>query len=71
MVWGIYVDVQDNAYVCTNNSVQVISKDGGHLGTLIGPTAGLKGPYSIAVRESDGTLVIGCNIENIFLFKLS
>ena len=71
---ALFVDAGDNIFVCGSNShnVQVITADGRKYGTLISVSDGIRLPYSIAFREADNTLVVGClDQNNIFCYKLS
>ena len=71
---ALFVDAGDNIFVCGHDShnVQVITADGRKYGTLISANDGFQRPYSIAFRESDNTLVVGClSNNNIFCYKLS
>ena len=70
---ALFVDAGDNIFVCGRDShiVQVITADGRKYGALISAADGLRYPYSIAFRESDNTLVVGCLSNNIFCYKLS
>ena len=70
---ALFVDAGDNIFVCGHGSdnVQVITADGIKYGTLISADDGIF-PYSIAFREADNTLVVGCwNQYKIFRYKLS
>ena len=70
---ALFVDAGDNIFVCDldSHNVQVITADGRKYGALISANDGLRKPYSIAFRESDNTLVVGCPSNNIFCYKLS
>ena len=71
---ALFVDAGDNIFVCGHGSdnVQVITADGIKYGTLISADDGIIFPYSIAFREADNTLVVGCwNQYKIFRYKLS
>ena len=70
---GMYVDAEDNTLVCdwNFNTVQVITADGKKYGILLSPSDGIHWPYSIAYRETDDTLLVGCDIqEHISIYKL-
>ena len=70
---ALFVDAGDNIFVCDGGShnVQVITADGRKYGTLISAYDGIRLPNSVAFRESDNTLVVGClNQNNIFCYKL-
>ena len=71
---ALFVDADDNIFVCgySSHNVQVITADGRKYGTLISANDGLQQPYSIAFREADNTLMVGCwHQKNIFCSKLS
>ena len=71
---ALFVDAGDNIFVCDrySDNAQVITADGRKYGALISANDGLRKPYSIAFRESDNTLVVGClSNNNIFCYKLS
>ena len=70
---ALFVDAGDNIFVCgwSSHNVQVITADGRKYGALISADDGLRDPYSIAFRESDNTLVVGCCNQNVFCYKLS
>ena len=71
---ALFVDAGDNIFVCDrySDNAQVITADGRKYGALISAADGLRYPYSIALRESDNTLVVGClSNNNIFCYKLS
>ena len=71
---ALFVDAGDNIFVCDyySHNVHVITADGGKYEALISANDGLQQPYSIAFRESDNTLVVGClSNNNIFCYKLS
>ena len=71
---ALFVDAGDNIFVCGSNShnVQVITAAGRKYGTLISAYDGIRNPHSIAFREADNTLVVGCLGRNkIFCYILS
>ena len=70
---GLFVDAGDNIFVCGRHSdnVQVITADGRKYGALISANDGIRYPNSIAFREADNMLVVGCRNKNIFCYKLS
>ena len=70
---ALFVDAGDNIFVCGygSNNVQVITADGRKHGTLISADDGIRLPYSIAFREADNMLVVGCYYQNVFCYKLS
>ena len=69
---GIYVDAEDNILVCGEGwrNVQIITTSGRKHSTVLTAKDRLKGPYSIAYREKDDTLIVGCwNQNNLFIYK--
>ena len=76
LIWprALFVDAGDNIFVCDRGShnVQVITANGRKSGALISANDGIRLPYSIAFREADNTLVVGCwDKNNILCYKLS
>ena len=70
---GMYVDAKDNILVCENgsDSVYVIMANGKKYGTLLTSHDGISYPHSIAYRETDDTLLVGCSgRDNVFIYKL-
>ena len=70
---GMYIDGENNIFVCdkVSNNIQVITSAGKHHGILLSALDGIKQPYSIAYREIDGTLLVGCSDQEcVFIFKL-
>lgn len=70
---GLYLDALDNFVVCDTDSARVISitQSGRQYGDLVSPADGLSKPYSIAYRDWDNTLLVGCYYKNnVFCFKL-
>ena len=70
---ALFVDAGDNIFVCdySSHNVKVITADGRRYGTLISADDGIRCPFSIAFREADNMLVVGCyNQNNIFCYKL-
>ena len=70
---GLIVDAQDNVLVCEQSSrtAQVITADGSKHEILLSSSELQHLPYSLAYRDSDDALVVGCFLEdNVFLFKL-
>ena len=70
---GVCVDGGGNAIVCSciSNNVQVIRADGTKCCTLITPQGAVSSPYSVAYRQSDNTLILGCfNNNNILIYKM-
>ena len=71
---ALFVDAGDNIFVCywDSRNIQVITADGRKYGTLISADDGIIFAYSIAFREADNMLVVGCwDKNNIFCYKLS
>ena len=71
---GMIVDANNDVVVCDMecDNVQIITTEGNRQATLVSASDGLKRPCSIAFRESDGTLIIGCEDQGIvFVFKLA
>lgn len=70
---NICCDFNDNILVCdwNSNTVQVITTDGKKYGTLLSSSDGLKYPSSVAYRENDDSLIVGCEgTGKLFVFKL-
>ena len=70
---GMYVDAEDNILVCdcVSNTVQVITANGKKYGTLLSSSDGVCCPWSIAYRETDDTLIVGCqDQDHVLSFKL-
>ena len=60
---GLLCDSEDNILVCggRSNNVQVLTADGKKHCTLLTASDGLNDPCSIAYRDSDNTLLVGCD----------
>ena len=76
MTWprGLICDSGDNVLVCgrDSNNVHTISPDGTKYRTLLTSQDGLTYPFSIAYKESEDTLIVGCrNSNKLRLFKLA
>ena len=70
---GVCVDGGGNAIVCDldSDNVQVIRADGTKCCTLLTSQDGVSGPWSVAYRQSDNTLILGCyNNKNILVYKM-
>ena len=70
---GLYCDGADNILVCGKNSnnVQMITAEGKKHGDIVSSRDGLQKPVSISYRETDDTLLVGCEVQDhVFLFKL-
>ena len=71
---GLICDSGDNVLVCGeySHNVHTISPDGNKYHTLLTSKDGLRHPYFIAYKESEDTLIVGCNSSNkLLLFKLA
>ena len=60
--YALLCDSEDNILVCGqgSNNVQVLTADGKRHCTLLSARDRLEQPYSIAYRDSDNTLLVGC-----------
>ena len=60
---GILVDSADNVLLCCgwSNTIVVITPDGRKHGTLLSDKDGIEYPCSLAYRERDNTVIVGCN----------
>ena len=70
---ALFVDAGDNIFVCdyNSNNVKVITANGRKSGALKSANDGRRLPYSIAFREADNMLVVGCwDKNNIFCYQL-
>ena len=69
---GVCVDGGGNAIVCGrwSDNVQVIRDDGTKCCTLLTSQDGVSRPFSVAYRESDNTLILGCEGSNILVYKM-
>ena len=70
---GVCVDGGGNVIVCDHlpHNVQVIRADGTKCCTLLTSQDGVSGPCSVAYRQSDNTLILGCyNIKNLLVYKM-
>ena len=63
---GMYVDTEDNILVCDyySNTVQMITANGKMYGILLSSNDGIDRPCSIAYRETDDTLLVGCHYQD-------
>ena len=71
---GLFVDAGDNVLVCAQSSgtVQVITADGSKHETLLSSSDLQQEPLSVAYRDCDDTLVVGCwGHDKVFLFQLA
>ena len=69
---GVVVDGGGNVIVCGHwsDNVQVIRADGTKCCTLLSSQDGVSRPFSVAYRESDNTLILGCEGSNILVYKM-
>ena len=71
---GLLCDSEDNVLVCGrfSNNVQVLTADGKRHCTLLTVRDGLKDTFMIAYRDSDNTLLVGCEYcDNLLSFQLT
>ena len=71
---GVVVDGGGNAIVCgyLSDNVQVIRADGTKCCTLLTSQDGVSRPCSVAYRQSDNTLILGCyNSNNLLVYKMN
>ena len=71
--YGMYADAEDNILVCDldSNTVHVITANGKKYKTLLISGDRIKRPYSLAYREADDTLIMGCKDQkSLFIYKL-
>ena len=59
---GMCVDAEDNILVCDcdSHTIQMLTANGKKYGILLSSRDGINAPYSIAYREADDTLLVGC-----------
>ena len=70
---GVCVDGGGNTIVCgrLSHNVHVIRADGTKCCTLLSSQDGVSAPYSVAYRQSDNTLILGCyNNKNLLVYKM-
>ena len=70
---GVCVDEGGNVIVCGlgSNNVQVIRADGTKCCTLLTSQYGVSRPFSVAYRQSDNTIIVGCyDNNNILVYKM-
>ena len=70
---GLCVDAKGNILVCgeDSNNVQIITPTGTKHSTLLTAKDGSKCPCSVAYRQSDDTLIVGCRWQSkMFVYKL-
>ena len=70
---GVCVDGGGNVIVCgfSSHNVQVIRAYGTKCCTLLTSQDGVLAPYSVAYRQSDNTLILGCyNNKNPLVYKM-
>ena len=70
---GLIVDAGDNVLVCGyySRTLQVISADGSKHETLLSSSDFQYEPSSVAYRDCDDTLVVGCLNDKVCLFQLA
>lgn len=71
---ALLIDAGNNIIVCDrdSNNIQIILPDGKSYGALIQSKENIDSPFSIAYRESDDMLVVGCHCQdNVYVFKLA
>ena len=68
---GVCVDGGGNTIVCGYFSHKVIRAGGTKCCTLLTSQDGVSAPYSVAYRQSDNTLILGCyNNKNPLVYKM-
>ena len=70
---GVCVDGGGNVIVCGkwSDNVQVIRADGTKCCTLLSSQDGVSAPYSVAYRQLDNTLILGCwNNNDLLVYKM-
>ena len=70
---GVCVDGGGNTIVCGrwSHNVQVIRADGTKCCTLLTSQDGVSAPYSVAYRQSDNIIILGCdNNKNLLVYKM-
>ena len=71
---GVCVDGVGNVIVCGygSDNIQVIRADGTKCCTLLTSQDGVSGPCSVAYRQSDNTIIIGClnDSNNLLVYKM-
>ena len=69
---GVCVDGVGNVIVCGygSDNVQVIRADGTKCCTLLTSQDGVSEPWSLAYRQSDNTIILGCVNKNLFVYKM-
>ena len=71
---GVVTDNEDNILVCGSSShnVQIVTADNRKSSTLLTAKDGIEFPYSVAYRQTDGTLIVGCcSQKKLFVYKLA
>ena len=71
---GLLCDSEDNILVCGwwSHNVHVLTADGKRHCTLLTESDGLKWPHSIAYRDNDNTLLVGCyTSDHLLSFQLT
>ena len=69
---GIRIDAEDNILVCVEGSHngQIVTASGRKHSTVLTAKDRLSDPYSIAYRQKDNKLIVGCCFQNnLFIYK--
>ena len=63
---GVAVDEQDNVIVCgaDSNNIHIVTNDGKKHSVFLTSKDGISNPHSVAYRQTDQTLIIGCYNSN-------
>ena len=69
---GVCVDHDDDIMVCGNssNNVQVISRSGQFVRTLLESKDGIDGPCAVAYRDMDHEVIVGCRHKKLPVFSV-
>ena len=70
----VCVDGGENIIICAldSNNVQVTRDDGTKRYTLLTPQNGVSNPHSVAYRQWDNTLILGCwSTPHLFVYKVN
>ena len=70
---GVCVDDEENIIVCGRGSanVQIVTASGRKLGCLLTSRDGINNPMSVAYRDTDDTLIIGCwALKNLLVYMI-
>ena len=69
---GVCVDDEDNVMVCGvwSNNHHVVTSDGKKHSVILTSKDGIKDPISVAYRQTDKTLIVGCwGNDNLYVFQ--